>query len=335
MKTEQEFAFVVEDGENGQRLDVFLAARLPDFSRTGLQRTIDAGAALVNGTISKSALKVQVGDLIQIALVPPRPSHVLPQEMALDIVYEDKDMLVLNKPKDLVVHPAPGAEDHTLVNALLAHCKDQLSGIGGELRPGIVHRLDKDTTGLMMVAKNDQAHHSLQEQIQQRTAKRRYLALVWGRPPWNDAIVDAPVGRHPTDPRRMAVVSPNSRAVARHAITELKIRERLGLFTLLECNLQTGRTHQIRLHCEFAGYPVVGDAIYGGLRRISTSAMEAKYANRINDMIGALHGQALHAYSLSFQHPITGEQMEFERPPHVEMQSLLDFLHGLPQSYRV
>lgn len=334
MKTEQEFAFIVEEGESGQRLDVYLAARMPAFSRTGLQRTIDAGAASVNGIIAKSSLKVQVGDLIQIALIPPKPSHVIPQEMDLDIVYEDKDLLVLNKPKDLVVHPAPGAEDHTLVNALLAHCQDQLSGIGGELRPGIVHRLDKDTTGLMMVAKNDQTHRALQEQIQQRIAKRRYLALVWGRPPWNDAIVDAPVGRHPTDPRRMAVASPNSRAVARHALTEINVRERLGLFSLFECNLQTGRTHQIRLHCEFAGYPVVGDPIYSGLRRISADAMEPKYVSQLNEMIGALHGQVLHAYSLSFIHPTTGDQMEFERPPYEEMQNLLDFLRSLPEVYR-
>ena len=314
-------------------MDVFLTAKMPTYSRTSLQRAIDSGAALVNGVPAKSAIKVQVGDLLHITLVPPGISHILPQKIALDIVYEDDDVIVLNKSKNMVVHPAPGAEDGTLVNALLAH-KSELSGLNGPLRPGIVHRLDKDTTGLMMVAKNDHAHHVLQLQIQQRVAKRRYLALVWGRPPWNEAIVDAPIGRHTNDPKRMAIVSPGSRAVARHAVTEIAVEERLGLFTLFECNLQTGRTHQIRVHCEFAGYPVVGDPVYSGLRRIPSDAMEYQYATRLNDMITRLRGQVLHAYSLSFLHPVTGERLTFERPPYGEMAELLTYLRRLPPEYQ-
>jgi 23S rRNA pseudouridine1911/1915/1917 synthase len=333
MKTEQEYAFIVENLDHGKRLDVFLSTRLPEHSRTALQRAIDGGNACVNGSLAKSSVKVQVGDLVNITLTPPAPAHVVAQEIDLDIVYEDSDLLVLNKQKDIVVHPAPGAEDGTIVNALLAHCKE-LSGVGGELRPGIVHRLDKDTTGLMVVAKNDFAHHALQEQIQQRTAKRRYLALVWGRPPWNEAVIDAPIARHMNDPRRMAVTPPNTRSAARHAVTEVTVQERLGLFTLLECNLQTGRTHQIRLHCEFAGYPVVGDPLYGGLRRIPAATMEAKYANPLNERITRLHGQVLHAYSLSFTHPATGQRMEFEQSPHTEFQELLDYLRALPEIYR-
>ncbi|GAB4452140.1 MAG: RluA family pseudouridine synthase [Armatimonadaceae bacterium] len=332
-KSEQEFAFIVDSAERGQRLDAFLSSKMKDHSRTSLQRAIDAGAVTVNGSMGKSGQKMQAGDLVHIALQPPGPSQVTAEEIPLDIVYEDNDLLVLNKPKNMVVHPAPGAEEGTLVNALLAHCNN-LSGVGGELRPGIVHRLDKDTSGLMMVAKNDVAHHGLQEQIQKRTAKRRYMALVWGRPPWNEAVIDAPVSRHPNDPRRMAIAPPNSRAAARHAITEVTVRERLGLFTLLECNLQTGRTHQIRLHCEFAGYPVVGDPIYGGLRRVPNSAMEPKYASSVNERIADLNGQLLHAYALSFVHPTSGKKMEFEQPLHDEFQAFLDFLRSLPEEYR-
>lgn len=333
MRTEQEFAFVVEEGQEAQRLDVFLTGRMPAYSRASLQRAIDSGSALVNGVIAKAALKVQVGDLIDITLIPPGQGHIQPQRIKIDIVFEDNDLMVINKAKGMVVHPAPGAEDGTLVNALLAHCED-LSEVNGPTRPGIVHRLDKDTTGLMMVAKNDAAHHALQLQIQQRTAKRRYQAIVWGNPPWNEAIVDAPIGRHPGDPKRMAVAAPNSRASARHAVTEVFVRERFSLFTRIECSLQTGRTHQIRLHCEFAGYPVVGDPIYSGLRRVPSDAMEPQYGNRLNEILMSLRGQALHAYSLSFDHPTTGERLSFEVPPHREFQELLDFLRALPPEYR-
>jgi 23S rRNA pseudouridine1911/1915/1917 synthase len=330
MAAEREHAFVVGEEQKGERLDVYLSGQFPDLSRSQVQRLIDAGAVHVNGDLPKPALKIQTGDLVSAIILPPRPSSVAPQRIPLDILYEDHDLLVLNKSKDMVVHPAPGAEEGTLVNALLAHCTE-LSGIGGELRPGIVHRLDKDTTGLMVVAKNDFAHHDLQTQIQKRTCKRRYLALIWGRPPWEEATVDAPIARHPKDPKRMAVAEPGSRAEARYAMTDLKVRERLGLFTLLECNLQTGRTHQIRVHCQYAGYPVVGDPVYGGLRLVSAGILGTARAAELNNRIGSLHGQVLHAFSLSFDHPSTGARMDFEADPPPEMTDLLNYLRDLSE----
>jgi 23S rRNA pseudouridine1911/1915/1917 synthase len=234
----------------------------------------------------------------------------------------------------MVVHPAPGAEDGTLVNALLGYATD-LSGIGGVVRPGIVHRLDKDTTGLLVVAKNDHAHNELQRQIQKRTASRRYLALVWGRPAFEQAIVDVPIGRHPTDRKRMTVAEPGSSVTARNAVTELRILETLEPnFTLIECVLQTGRTHQIRVHCAFAGFPVVGDPTYGGLRKVSADVLRGPLLTQLNEKLAALHGQALHAFQLAFDHPTTGERMTFEAPPPPEMQELLDFLRALPAGER-
>ena len=224
--------------------------------------------------------------------------------------------------------PAPGSEDGTLVNALLAH-GDELSGIGGVIRPGIVHRLDKDTTGLLVVAKNDAAHNGLQKQIQRRSMQRKYLALSWGRPPFEEAVVDAPIGRHPIDRKRMAVLEMNGRTDVRNAVTEITVRERFVLFTLFECKLQTGRTHQIRVHLAFAGYPIVGDALYGGLKKVSSDQLRGGGAVRLNEQIGALHGQALHAYSLSFEHPATGNPLTFEAPMPAEMQNLLATLRAL------
>jgi 23S rRNA pseudouridine1911/1915/1917 synthase len=330
MTAEREYAFVVDEERKGERLDVYLAGQFPEQSRSQVQRLIDAGAVSVNGDLPKPSLKLQVGDLISATILPPSPSSVAAQEIPLDVLYEDQNLLVVNKPKGMVVHPAPGSEEGTLVNALLAHCTE-LSGIGGELRPGIVHRLDKDTTGLMVVAKNDFAHHDLQAQIQKRTCKRRYLALIWGRPPWDEATVDAPIARHPKDPRRMSVAESGSRAEARYAITDLKVRERLNLFTLLECNLQTGRTHQIRVHCQYAGYPVVGDPLYDGMRLVRGDILGTARAAELNARIGRLHGQVLHAFALSFDHPTTGERMEFEVPPPPEMTELLDYLRAVSQ----
>jgi 23S rRNA pseudouridine1911/1915/1917 synthase len=330
MEAGREFAFVVAEGEQGERLDTYLARQFPDISRTQVQRLIDAGAVYVNGGNVKSGLKTQVGDLIAATILPPSPSTVTPEAIPLDIVFEDENLLVLNKAKGMVVHPAPGSEEGTLVNALLAHCTE-LSGIGGELRPGIVHRLDKDTTGLMVVAKNDFAHHDLQAQIQKRTCKRQYLALIWGRPPWDEATVDAPIGRHPKDPKRMAVIEPGSRNEARHAVTDFKVRERLGLFTLLECNLHTGRTHQIRVHCEYAGYPVVGDPIYGGVRLVRADVLGSAKAAKINERISALHGQVLHAFALAFDYPGGGERLSFSCEPPQEMADLLRHLRDLSE----
>lgn len=312
--------FLVAAGEAGQRLDVFLAERLADLSRSQLQRLIGAHSVLVNGAPVKSSARVEAGDLIHIERPAPRPSRLAPQPMDLPIVYEDADLLVIDKPKGLVVHPAPGAEEGTLVHALLAHCQD-LSGIGGEERPGIVHRLDKNTTGLMVVAKNDVAHNALQAQIQRRQVRRRYLALVWGNPSFDEAVIDAPIGRHPSDRTKMAVIHPGTSLASRPSLTEVTVRERLGPMTLIECRLQTGRTHQIRVHCQFAGHPVVGDPVYGGIRPLGP-----EYPPALRERILSLTGQALHAVGLSFRHPRTGEGLSFEAPLPAEMAGLLDGL---------
>jgi 23S rRNA pseudouridine1911/1915/1917 synthase len=247
------------------------------------------------------------------------------EAIPLSIVYEDPDLLVINKARGMVVHPAPGAESGTLVNAVLAHA-DDLSGIGGELRPGIVHRLDKDTGGLLVVAKNDAAHRSLQAQIQAKTATRRYLALAWGVPTFRQAHVDAPIGRHPTDRKKMAVVT-DPRHTARSAQTDLTVRETFsGVFTLLEATLQTGRTHQIRVHCAYIHHPLVGDPLYGGQRKIPAQAFPAEQRAALEQAIEALDGQALHAYALAFDHPRSGERLAFEVPLPEPMERLLELL---------
>ena len=332
---DDEQVLLVGEDERGLRLDVFLVARLPDISRSQIQRWVDARTVQVNGEAARASLKVQTGDLVLVTVPALRPTHIVAQAIPLDIVYEDDDLLVINKRRGMVVHPAPGAEDKTLVNALLAHCTN-LSGVGGVARPGIVHRLDKDTTGLLVVAKTDAAHHSLQAQIQARTAVRRYLALVWGRVGFEEAVVDAPLGRHPHDRKRMAIAEPGLGVVnPREAVTHLYVAERYDGFTLLECKLETGRTHQIRVHVAFAGHPVVGDPVYGGLRRVAAEngrrVMRGANGERLpdaNELIVALHGQALHAFFLSFTHPRTGEELAFEVPPPADMQALLDYLGG-------
>jgi 23S rRNA pseudouridine1911/1915/1917 synthase len=326
---DQEYVFVVALGEEGKRLDVFLSEKMPDVSRSQLQRIIGTGSVQVNGAIARPALRVQTGDLVLTDMPAPRLTHMEAQNIPLDVVYEDGDLIVVNKAKGMVVHPAPGAQDGTLVNALLYHCED-LSGVGGEGRPGIVHRLDKDTTGLMMAAKNDVAHNGLQRQIQRRTAVRKYLALVWGRPRFEEAVIDAPIGRHPVDRRKMGVIEPGSPVAARPAQTGVRVAERLGAMTLLECTLQTGRTHQIRVHCAFAGHPVVGDTLYGGQRTAGVEAApSAPLLTRLNQKLAGLHGQALHAYRLSFDHPRTGERLAFEMPPPAEMTELIDLLREI------
>ena len=312
---------VSQEGE-GERLDSYLASRVPDVSRVAFRRLIEDGCVTVNGSPSRPSHKVKAGELIQYAIPPPKPTRLQPEELALDVVYEDEDLIVVNKPKGMVVHPAPGTARGTLVNALLAHCKG-LSAVGGVERPGIVHRLDKDTSGLMVVAKNDTAHHALQKQIQARTAERKYLALVWGNPRFEEAVVDAPIGRHPVDRKKMAVVeSPTRRS--RVAMTDFRVLERFGSFALIEARLQTGRTHQVRVHSAYAGHPVVGDPVYSGKRRLQAGPKESVAA--INRLIDALQGQALHAYYLSFEHPRSGKRLEFTVSMPEEMEELVRHL---------
>lgn len=330
----------VEDDETGLRLDIYLADRVPHLSRSHIQRLIGTHAVIVNGEPGKSSYRTRFGDEIVVTIPTAKPlENAGPEDIPLDIVFEDADLVVVNKSKGLVVHPAPGAETGTLVNALLAHCGSSLSGIGGALRPGIVHRLDKDTSGLLVVAKNDAAHQSLSKQIRERTAVRKYHALLWGRLPFKHAVIDAPIGRHPGDRKRMTVIEQEGMGPgalppgAREAVTELRLLEHLAEFSWTEAILQTGRTHQIRVHCAFAGYPVVGDATYGGQRKVSADLFRGAPLQTLNALLGRLHGQALHAHSLSFDHPRTGQRLQFHAPLPDEVGGLLDFLRRLDEAF--
>lgn len=296
----------VETEEDGTRLDACLAARAElGLTRSHLQKLIEEGLVMVNGRRVKPSYKVVSGDSVEVRVPPPEPAELRAEELPIDILYEDADVIVVNKSRGLVVHPAAGHRSGTLVNALLHHCGD-LSGINDQIRPGIVHRLDKDTTGTMMAAKNDRAHLSLAAQIKDRRAKREYLALVRGNPPVDSGVVDAPIGRHPTDRKRMAVINGG-----RPAVTHFRVIERYGEFSLLRCRLETGRTHQVRVHLSSIGLPVVGDPVYGQRK----------------DSFG-LEGQALHAASLGFFHPRTREWMEFEAPLPEDFQRALDRLRS-------
>lgn len=294
--------------QGGDRLDRWLAEQLPDLSRARIQKLIEQGQVYRNGALCSSKKEsVQVGDRIQLTIPGATPLDLPAQEIPLDILFEDEDVLILNKPAGLVVHPAPGHEDGTLVNAILAHCPN-LQGVGGVQRPGIVHRLDKDTSGAIAIAKNDQAHHHLQAQFKAKTARRTYLAVVHGAPSADSGTIDQPIGRHPGDRKKMAVVSPP--ATGRSAITHWHVQQRMGNYSLLQFDLETGRTHQIRVHSAFMGYPVVGDPVYGSRRSVGVN----------------LPGQALHAWKLRLQHPRTEEWIEAIAPLPPYFQTLIRVL---------
>lgn len=275
-----------------QRLDAYLAEEYPQFSRSFLKSLIEQEHITLNGERTKAGTKVKEGDEIVLRLPEAEGTSVAPQDIPLEIVYQDSDIAVINKPQGMVTHPAPGNYDGTLVNAILYHIGD-LSGINGELRPGIVHRLDKDTSGLLVIAKNDAAHKALSEQIADKKARRIYWALVYGNIKANDGVVDTLIGRDPRDRKKMAVL----KAGGREAVTRYRILERYGEYTLVECELETGRTHQIRVHMKHIGHPVAGDPVY----------------SRQKDRFG-LSGQLLHARKLELTHPRTGERMIFEAP---------------------
>ncbi|MBO8168112.1 MAG: RluA family pseudouridine synthase [Thermoanaerobacteraceae bacterium] len=291
MVTEQVEVFVVEPEYQGKRIDVYLSGKINDLSRSRIQGLIKEGEVTVNGEEVKPNYRLQVDDEVEIVIPPPEELQVEPENIPLDIVYEDAHLLVVNKPQGMVVHPAAGNYHGTLVNALLYHCKD-LSGINGVLRPGIVHRIDKDTSGLLVVAKDDKTHRGLAEQIKEHSITRVYKTLVHGSVPEPRGIIRAAIGRDPKNRKRMAVV-----ARGKMAVTHYQVIERFGEFTLIEARLETGRTHQIRVHMAYLGYPVVGDP---------------KYGPRKNPF--DLQGQALHAAVLGFKHPVTGEYLEFEAP---------------------
>lgn len=297
--------FEVEQQDDKKRIDVFLSEKISEHSRSYIQKLIRDGFVLVNGQKVKPNFKVKPGCVIDVTIPPPKEISLEPEPMELDIVYEDDDIVVVNKPQGMVVHPAPGNYSGTLVNALLYSC-DELSGIGGVIRPGIVHRLDKDTSGLLVVAKNDAAHRNLAQQIKDRTLKRIYWCIVEKNIKEDKGVINAPIGRHPTNRKKMAVVSGPT---AKPAITHFKVLERFGEYTLVEARLETGRTHQIRVHMAYIGHPVVGDSVYGSRKQ--------KFD---------LKGQALHAKKLGLIHPSTGEYMEFEAPLPEYFENLLSIL---------
>ena len=280
----------VSEGEEG-RLDKYLSDKLEDMTRSYLKKLIsDDKAVLVNGNPAKPNYKLKPGDIIELAVPEPIELEIKAENISLDIVYEDNDMLVVNKPQGMVVHPAAGNYTGTLVNALLYHCGDSLSGINGEKRPGIVHRIDKDTSGLLLVAKNHNAHQKLSSQIKEHSLTRAYKALVHGNIKQDSGRIDAPIGRHPSDRKKMTITDKNSR----EAVTNFRVLERYGRYTFVECILETGRTHQIRVHMSKNGHPIVGDKTYG---------VKKEEFN--------LTGQLLHAYKVGFIHPVSGEYMEF------------------------
>lgn len=289
----------------GERLDVFLVRQQPDFSRAHVQKLIREGSALVDGKMRKANYKLNDGARITLTIPEAEPVEIKAEDIPLDILYEDEDIIVVNKARGMVVHPASGVNSGTLVNALLFHCHD-LSGINGEIRPGIVHRLDKDTSGVMVCAKNDKAHVDLAEQIRTKSAHRIYRAIVHGNIKEEAGIIKGDIGRHLTDRKKMAIVQENGKP----AVTHFKVLERFGDYTLVECRLETGRTHQIRVHMTSIGHSLVNDPKYGP--RKSTPF--------------AIEGQALHSLTLTLRHPSTGEEMRFEAPLPEDMQKILTAL---------
>ena len=273
---------------SGERLDAALARLVPELSRSQAQRLIEQGAVTCGGRPVKKNEKLQPGDTLTLTLPEVQETALEAQQIPLDVCYEDADVIVVNKPKGLVVHPAPGHPDGTLVNALLAHCGDSLSGIGGERRPGIVHRIDKDTSGLIIAAKNDFAHASLAAQLKDHSLARTYVCIVCGNIREDSGVIDAPIGRHPADRKKMAVTERNSRS----AVTHWRVLERFGDYTLVECRLETGRTHQIRVHMAYRGHPILGDMVYGHKK----------------PELGQ-DSQCLHARELTFVHPRSGERV--------------------------
>jgi 23S rRNA pseudouridine1911/1915/1917 synthase len=308
----EKISFTIDKSQIGQRLDIFLAQCGVDISRSHVKQIIEEGDVLVNGIIPKVSQKLKEGDVIILTQRPPIEATALPQDMPLNIVYEDEAIIVINKPAGLVVHPAPGNPDKTLVNALLFHCHD-LSGIGGVLRPGIVHRLDKDTSGLIVAAKSDDAHRQLSAQFEKHDVHKKYLALVWGDVKGNTGEIVLPVGRHTNNRKKMSTKSKRGK----DALTLWKVRERYGVATLLEVEIKTGRTHQIRVHLSDRGYPVIGDAVYGNSAKINTVKDPLLKAT-----IKAFNRQALHAAQLSFIHPQKGERVVFTADMPQDMNDL-------------
>ncbi|MBQ3284982.1 MAG: RluA family pseudouridine synthase [Ruminococcus sp.] len=300
--------FTVDAADAGVRIDKYLSDVSEDLSRSAASRLIFEENVTVNGEPVKKNYKTEAGDLIVVLTDEPQPVDITPEDIPLEVVYEDGHLLVVNKPKGMVVHPAPGHYSGTLVNALMYHCGESLSGINGELRPGIVHRIDKNTSGLLVVAKSDIAHAGLSEQIKDHSFTREYLAICYGNIKEDERTVDAPIGRHKTDRKKMCVTELNSKP----AITHIRVLERYDGFTYILCRLETGRTHQIRVHLAHIGHPIAGDDVYGPSKVITT-----------------LGGQCLHAYKLGFIHPVTGEYLEFTADPPESFVKFREKLRGV------
>ncbi|AKL95551.1 pseudouridine synthase, RluA family [Clostridium aceticum] len=300
--------FFVSEEEEGVRLDLYISEQYEDLSRSYLQKLIKEELVKVNKKLEKSKYIVKEGDEVEVLVPPPRELDIKPQNIPIDIIYEDEDMVIVNKPQDMVVHPAVGNYENTLVNALLYHCEGKLSSINGVIRPGIVHRIDKDTSGLLMVAKNNVAHRKLAEQLKEHSITRRYHAIALGNIKESKATIDAPIGRHPTQRLKMAVVENG-----RNAVTHIQVLERFKGYTYIEAKLETGRTHQIRVHLSYIKHPLLGDEVYGGK------------STKFN-----LAGQVLHAKVLGFIHPTKKEYMEFEAPLPPSFEKVLRFMRNSP-----
>ena len=298
----ENFTIAVEDDDVGKRIDTYIALVKDELSRSQVQKLIENENIFVNGKAVKSNYKTRKGDILDITVPDLEALDIVEENIPLDIFYEDKDIIIVNKPKGMVVHPAPGHYNGTLVNAIMYHCKNELSGINGCMRPGIVHRIDKDTSGLLMIAKSDVAHKSLASQLAEHSITRKYNAVVINNLKEDEITIDKPIGRNPKDRKKMAVIKDGRRAV-----THVKVIERMGKFCFVEAQLETGRTHQIRVHLLSIGHPLLGDEVYGNGKKISW-----------------LNGQALHAKILGFNHPITKEYMEFEAPLPDYFLKLLD-----------
>ena len=296
----------VTEEYDGERIDKFLAVSLPDLTRSYLQKLIKEGQVLLSEKPVKASYRLSAGEIVRLDIPEPEELNVEPEDIPLDILYEDSVIIIVNKPKQMVVHPAPGHPNHTLVNALLFHCKDDLSGINGVLRPGIVHRIDMDTTGSLLVCKTDEAHQKLAGQLKEHSIKRVYEAIVHGNIKEDQGTIKAPIGRHPTDRKKMSIHAKQ----ARDAITHYKVLKRSGTYTYIRCELETGRTHQIRVHMASISHPLLGDPLYGPSRC----------------PIKGLVGQTLHARTIGIIHPVTGEYLEVDAPLPEYFEDLLEKL---------
>jgi 23S rRNA pseudouridine1911/1915/1917 synthase len=317
----KEIELTCDSGET-ERLDAFVARSVTDLTRSAAQRLIESGMVTVDGQAEKPAFKLKGNERVLVRIPPPVAATPAAENIPLDILHEDSDLVVINKPRGMTVHPGAGTPHGTLVNALLGHCTD-LSGIGGELRPGIVHRIDKDTTGVIVVAKNDRSHEHLSRQFREHSVKRVYVALVFGSPKQDKGRIESVIGRHPVDRKKMSGKARHGK----HAVTHWRAVARFPGMTLMELRLETGRTHQIRVHLSEAGYPLVGDPVYCGAGKTAAIA-----DLQLRQLVKDLERQALHARTLGFVHPATSQYMEFDTSLPEDMQRIIDYLHTTVQS---